>query len=61
MARDLLVRLRPHAEELGCGPELEGLNDLLDHGSGAHRQLAMAANCRDLPSLVAEIAEVSKP
>ena len=61
MARDLIVRLRPHAEELGCKPELEGLADLLDHGSGAHRQLAMAANCRDLPTLVAEIAEVSKP
>jgi carboxylate-amine ligase len=61
MARDLLARLGPHAEELGCRAELDGINDLLDHGSGAHRQLAMAASCDDLPGLVAEIAEVTKP
>ncbi|HEX2128325.1 MAG TPA: YbdK family carboxylate-amine ligase [Solirubrobacterales bacterium] len=61
MVRDLLGRLGPHAEELGCAEELEGIDDLLEHGSGAHRQLAMAANCEDLPELVAEIARVSKP
>jgi glutamate---cysteine ligase / carboxylate-amine ligase len=61
MASDLLARLAPHADELGCRAELEGINDLLEHGSGAHRQLAMAAKCSDLPALVAEIARVSKP
>ena len=61
MARDLVTRLGQHADELGCRAELDGITDLLDHGSGAHRQLAMAANCSGLPDLVAEIVRVSKP
>ncbi len=31
--------LREHAEELGCEEELGSLAELLDHGTGARRQL----------------------
>jgi len=61
MARDLLSRLAPHADELGCRAELEGIRDIVDHGSGAHRQLAMAAGAEDLPGLVSEIARATRP
>jgi glutamate---cysteine ligase / carboxylate-amine ligase len=61
MARDLVGRLRSHAEELGCAAELDGIEDLVEHGSGAHRQLAMAEGCADLPGLVAEIVATTKP
>jgi carboxylate-amine ligase len=61
MARDLLDRVRPHAERLGCTAELEGIEDLLRHGTGAHRQLEMATKNGDLEGLVAEIAATTKP
>ncbi len=61
MARDLVARLRPHAEELGCASELEGIEDLLANGSGAHRQLAIADGGADLSALVAEIASFTRP
>ena len=61
MARDLLSRLAPNAEELGCTAELQGIHDLLDHGTGAHRQLALADACEDLPALVAKIAAATRP
>ena len=61
MARDLLDRVRPFAEQLGCLTELNGIEDLLEGGSGAHRQLAMAQRNGDLLALVAEIAATTKP
>jgi carboxylate-amine ligase len=61
MARDLLDRLRPHAEELGCTAELGGVEDLLEHGTGAHRQLAFHERNGDLAALAAEIAEKARP
>ena len=39
LARRLLDRLRPHAEELGSAAELEGIDDLLRSGTGSERQL----------------------
>jgi carboxylate-amine ligase len=61
MARDLLDRLRPHAEELGCTAELGGVEDLLEHGTGAHRQLAFHERNGDLAALAAEIAAKARP
>jgi glutamate---cysteine ligase / carboxylate-amine ligase len=61
MARDLLDRLRPHADELGCRAELDGIEDLLDNGTGAHRQLAMYEANGELEHLACEIAEKTKP
>lgn len=61
MARRLLNQLAEHAEELGCRAELEGIEDLLREGSGAHRQLRMFERTPDLRGLVAEIADYSRP
>ena len=61
MARGLLDVLADHADELGCRAELDGVGDLLEHGTGAHRQLAMCDRNPDLPSLVAEMADKSHP
>jgi carboxylate-amine ligase len=61
MIRELVELLGPHADELGCHAELDAVEDLLQHGSGAHRQLAICDDKADLPSLVAEIVEKSKP
>jgi carboxylate-amine ligase len=59
MARGLITLLRENAEELGCLEELEGVTDLIDHGTGAHRQLEMFERTGDLRGLVAEIVEHS--
>lgn len=61
IARALISRLASHADELGCRDELEAVEDLLAHGTGAHRQLAMFERGGDLRALVAEIAERSRP
>ncbi len=61
MARALIARLSGHADELGCRAELDGIEDLLVNGTGAHRQLAMYERSDDLRALVAEIAERSRP
>ena len=61
MAHDLVVLLADHADELGCRTELEGVEDLIAHGTGAHRQIEIHERTHDLPALVAEIAEKSRP
>jgi carboxylate-amine ligase len=56
-AAALLERLAPHARELGCQRELEGVEDLLTRGNGALRQqMAYEAN-HDLRDLMEEIVE----
>jgi carboxylate-amine ligase len=62
MVRELIALLAPHADELGCRPELDGLEDLLTNGTGSHRQIAIAdANGQDLRALTEEIAQTTKP
>jgi carboxylate-amine ligase len=56
LARRLLDRLRPHAEELGSAAELAGVEDLLERGNGAARQLVVHEANHDLREVVAEIA-----
>ena len=56
LARRLLDRLRPHAEELGSAAELAGVEDLLERGNGAARQQVVHEANRDLREVVAEIA-----
>jgi carboxylate-amine ligase len=59
LARRLLERLAPHADELGCLRELEGIEDLVEHGTGAQRQLAVWRADRDLRSLVRKLVEAT--
>jgi carboxylate-amine ligase len=55
LARRLLERLREHAEDLGSADDLEGIVDLLEGGSGAHRQLVVYEANHDLDEVMAEI------
>jgi carboxylate-amine ligase len=61
LTRKLLHRLGEHADELGCAAELAGVNDLLDVGNGAHRQLIVYRANHDLREMLAEIVAVSAP
>jgi glutamate---cysteine ligase / carboxylate-amine ligase len=58
---ELLGRLRPHAHELGCEAELEGISDLLRSGNGAQRQQMVFEANSDLHELVSEIVERTEP
>jgi glutamate---cysteine ligase / carboxylate-amine ligase len=59
LAGRLVERLHPHAEELGCARELEGVEDMVERGTGAQRQLAVWRADRDLRTLMRKIAEAT--
>ena len=59
LARRLVARLRPHAGDLGCLREFEGIEDLIEHGTGAARQLAAWRADRDLRSLMRKIVSAT--
>jgi len=54
--RDLITRLEPHAERLGCLTELHELDVILDKGASYQRQLSAAArNNGSLKSVVGHL------
>jgi glutamate---cysteine ligase / carboxylate-amine ligase len=53
----VLDRMREHAQDLGSTAELEGIDDLLDRGNGASRQVVVYEANHDLREVVAEIVE----
>jgi glutamate---cysteine ligase / carboxylate-amine ligase len=55
LARRLLARLRPHADDLGSAAELDGITDLLERGNGAQRQVVVYEANHDFRELMAEI------
>src|SRR3954465_3506651 len=55
LARRLLNRLREHAEQVGSAGDLAGIEDLLDRGSGAERQVVVYEANHDLREVMAEI------
>jgi carboxylate-amine ligase len=57
LARRLLTRLRPHAQELGSLEELEYVEDILENGNGASRQVVVYGANHDLREVVGEIVE----
>jgi carboxylate-amine ligase len=59
LARRLVERLGPHARELGCLRELETIEEMVDRGTGAQRQLAVWRADRDLRQLVRKIVEAT--
>jgi len=61
LANRLLERLRPHAEDLGAAGELDGVQDLLDRGTGAHRQIVVFEANRDLREVMSEIVAATSP
>ncbi len=61
LARRLLERLAPHADELGALEELQGVEDILEHGNGASRQSVVYEANHDLHEVVKEIVEATVP
>jgi carboxylate-amine ligase len=61
LARRLLDRLRGHCEDLGSEGELEAIEDLLDRGNGAARQVVVYEANHDLREVVAEIVAATGP
>jgi carboxylate-amine ligase len=59
LARRLLDRMREHAQDLGSTAELEGVEDLLEHGNGAQRQVVVYEANHDLREVVAEIVSAT--
>jgi carboxylate-amine ligase len=59
LARRLLDRLARHAEELSCLREFEGIEDMVERGTGAQRQLAVWRADRDLRKLVSKLVEAT--
>ncbi len=60
LARRLLDRSREHAQDLGSAHELEAVEDLLERGNGADRQVVVYEANHDLREVVAEIVAATK-
>jgi carboxylate-amine ligase len=55
LARRVLDRVRGHAEDLGSVNEFDAVQDLLERGNGAHRQLVVWEANHDLREVMREI------
>jgi carboxylate-amine ligase len=55
LARRLIERMRDHSQDLGSLAELEAVEDLLERGNGAARQVVVYEANHDLREVVAEI------
>ncbi|MBA2294002.1 MAG: glutamate--cysteine ligase [Actinobacteria bacterium] len=60
LVRRTLRELEPHARELGCERELEGIRELLDRGNSAERQLRVFNANRDIVEVVRAIADATE-
>ena len=52
--------VEPHARELGCERELEGIRSILARGNGADRQLRVHNANRDIVEVVRDIADTTE-
>jgi carboxylate-amine ligase len=59
IARRLYDRLLPHAQDLGSAAEFEGLLDIIENGSGAHRQKLVYEANHDFVELMRDIVAVT--
>jgi carboxylate-amine ligase len=57
LAHRVVDRLRDHAKDLGSDAELEGIEDLLERGNGATRQVVVYEANHDLREVVHEVVE----
>jgi carboxylate-amine ligase len=57
LARRVVDRVRGHAEELGSAGELDAIDDLLQRGNGATRQIVVYEANHDLREVVSEIID----
>jgi len=61
LARRIVDRLREHAEDLGSADELAAIDDLLEGGNGAARQIVVYEANHDLQEVVGEIVQKTVP
>jgi glutamate---cysteine ligase / carboxylate-amine ligase len=61
MALGVIEDLREHARELGCEDELASLADLVEHGTGARRQLNWLSDHGEIGGLMREIVAAADP
>ena len=59
LVRRMLDRLGDHARDLGSAGELEAVEDLLERGNGATRQLRVFEANNDLREVVTEIVRAT--
>src|SRR5262245_28808849 len=60
MALDLVDELRVDAVELGCDSELDGIREIVEHGTGSQRQLDVWEREGDLEQLMRRIVEATR-
>jgi carboxylate-amine ligase len=60
LVRRTLRDLEPHARELGCERELEGIRTIVGRGSSADRQLRIYNANRDIVEVAREIADTTE-
>ena len=60
LIRRTLRDLEPHARELGCERELEGVAEILARGNGAEAQLRVWNANRDIAEVVQDLAAASE-
>jgi carboxylate-amine ligase len=61
LVRRTLRELGPHAHELGCERELEGISEILGRGNSADAQLRVFNANRDIVEVVRAIADATEP
>jgi len=61
IARDLVERLTPHAQDLGCENELEGILEIVEGGTGSQSQREVYENSGDFLDVVAFLIEGTRP
>ena len=61
VARDLVARLRPVSQDLGCEAELEGVLEILERGTGADLQRAVYEKRGSLEDVVDYLLETTVP
>jgi carboxylate-amine ligase len=59
LARRLLERLEPHAQDLGSAAELEAVADLIERGNGARRQQVVYEANQDFSEVVREVVQAT--
>ncbi len=61
VARELVESLKPHAQDLGCEGELEGVLEIVEGGTGSRRQREVYENSGDFLDVVAFLIEGTRP
>jgi carboxylate-amine ligase len=60
LIRRTLKEIEPHARELGCDRELQGIDEILRTGNGADRQMRVFNANRDIVEVASEIANATE-